>query len=287
MRGDALLVLTALAITVAAAVRSTWSPCGASMLSTLTPIGERGRGAKFGTTARWFLVGALAGGGALGALGALGTVLVAALPLDGRGTDIAGAAALAAGAGADLVLAGRRAVGHHRQVNERWLDQFRPWVYGAGFGFQIGCGLVTYVTTAGVYLVVVLGALSGRPLFALGLGLLFGLLRGSAVYLGRRLDSPEALRRFHARFIALAPRSRAAMVAIELLAAAAVIRSAVALIVVGVLLAATAARGRASGPMRWRPMRGRPSGEQRPSVAGAGSRGPTSGELGANDAAYR
>ena len=30
---------------------------------------------------------------------------------------------------------------HHRQVNERWLDQFRPWVYGAGFGWQIGDGV--------------------------------------------------------------------------------------------------------------------------------------------------
>ena len=37
---------------------------------------------------------------------------------------------------------------HYRQVNERWLDQFRPWVYGAGFGWQIGAGLATYIKTS-------------------------------------------------------------------------------------------------------------------------------------------
>ena len=52
---------------------------------------------------------------------------------------------------------------HRRQVNERWLDQYRPWVYGAGFGWQIGTGLSTYITTAAVYLMVVLGALTAGP----------------------------------------------------------------------------------------------------------------------------
>ena len=52
---------------------------------------------------------------------------------------------------------------HHRQVNERWLDQFRPWVYGAGFGWQIGAGLATYIKTCAVYLMIVLAALCGQP----------------------------------------------------------------------------------------------------------------------------
>ena len=49
-------------VVVAAAVYSTWSPCGQSMLSTITPLGEQRRGARFGWTAGWFVVGALAGG---------------------------------------------------------------------------------------------------------------------------------------------------------------------------------------------------------------------------------
>ena len=82
---------------------------------------------------------------------------------------------------------------HHRQVNERWLDQYRPWVYGAGFGWQIGTGLATYITTAAVYLMVVLGALTGRPAAALAVGTGFGLVRGLAVLLTRNLTDPAAL----------------------------------------------------------------------------------------------
>ena len=37
-----------------------------------------------------------------------------------------------------------------RQVNEAWLSKYRPWVYGGGFGWQIGAGVTTYVMTAAV-----------------------------------------------------------------------------------------------------------------------------------------
>lgn len=232
-----MLVIAALLIAIAAGGRSTWSPCGLSMLSSLTPLGERGRGARFETTAAWYLLGAVVGGGMLGALGAMGAIVVGLDHVRGTAVDLAAAAALALAAGADAILAGRRALGHHRQVNERWLDEFRPWVYGSGFGLQIGSGLATYVTTAGVYLVVVLGALSGRPLFALGIGVLFGFVRGAAVYLGRHIESPAGLRSFHARFAALAPSSRKMMVGAELLAATIVVPSAVVRVTAACLLA--------------------------------------------------
>ena len=38
-------------IALAAAARSTWSPCGLSMLSQITPMAEAGRGHKFARTA--------------------------------------------------------------------------------------------------------------------------------------------------------------------------------------------------------------------------------------------
>ena len=63
-------------------------------------------------------------------------------------------------AAADTGIAGFRLPVHHRQVNERWLDGLRPWVYGAGFGWQIGTGVVTYIKTAAVYLLIVLAALT-------------------------------------------------------------------------------------------------------------------------------
>lgn len=216
-----MLVALALVVTVAAAARSTWSPCGVSMLSSLTPLAERGRRTTFAGTAAWFVTGSLLGGAALGALGAALAATVAALAPASSAESLAvvATALVLAAAYLDLAVAGRRAVGHHRQVNERWLDHFRPWVYGAGFGFQIGSGLATYVTTAGVYLVVLLGALTADPVIALALGLCFGLVRGLAVLLGRSITSPESLRRFHARFAALEPASRQIMAVVELLAA--------------------------------------------------------------------
>ena len=56
------LIVGAAVTVVVAAVRSTWSPCGWSMLSTITPLTERGRGHRFGATASWFVGGAVLGG---------------------------------------------------------------------------------------------------------------------------------------------------------------------------------------------------------------------------------
>ena len=55
-------------VALAAAVRSSWSPCGRSMLSSITPIGERGRGNRYGATATGFVIGGLVGGACLGGL---------------------------------------------------------------------------------------------------------------------------------------------------------------------------------------------------------------------------
>ena len=101
--------------------------------------------------------------------------------------------------------AGVRLPTHRRQVNERWLDRYRPWVYGAGFGWQIGCGLATYITTAAVYLMIVLGALTGTPMVALAVGTGFGVIRGLAVLLTRHVTGPAELRSFHRRFAELGP----------------------------------------------------------------------------------
>lgn len=198
------VLATCAAVTaVAAAVRSTWSPCGWSMLSTITPLSERGRGHRFDATAAWFVAGALLGGATLGGVAAVLALGVGAVdaPLAAR-LGAAGTIAFAAS-----LLDARRfgpALPHHRrQVNEDWLDEFRPWVYAAGFGLQIGAGLATYIMTGAVYLVVALGALSGSWAFALILGAGFGLLRGLAVLTGRGNVDPARLAAFHRRFAAL------------------------------------------------------------------------------------
>ena len=68
----------------------------------------------------------------------------------------------------------------HRQVNEYWLGRYRAWVYGSGFGWQIGTGVTTYIMTAAVFLTIALGALSASPLAAFLIGVCFGLARGLA-----------------------------------------------------------------------------------------------------------
>ena len=188
-----LLVVLAALTAVIAAARSTWSPCGLSMLSSITPLAEQGRGHRYRTTACWFVVGSIAGGASLGLLTAL---LAAGLGAAGLSPTTLGTLALIAclaAAASDASSIKFRLPVHHRQVNERWLDQFRPWVYGTGFGWQIGAGLATYVKTSAVYLMIALTVLTGHPWLAVGVGALFGLVRGLAVILGRRITTPAAL----------------------------------------------------------------------------------------------
>ena len=63
---NSLIIGLGVVAAVAAAIRSTWSPCGLSMLSTLTPLAERSRGHRYAVTATWFVLGATLGGATLG-----------------------------------------------------------------------------------------------------------------------------------------------------------------------------------------------------------------------------
>jgi hypothetical protein len=214
-----LIAVLAGVVAVAAAIRSTWSPCGQSMLSTITPLGEQGRGNRFRTTAIWFILGATLGGATLG-LGA--AALAAVIGATGLSTD----AALAIGALLALVAAiadagrfGIRIPYHRRQVNELWLDDYRSWVYGGGFGFQIGLGFATYIMTSALVLLVALAALTGNPLVALALGTLFGFGRGLGVLPGSRLTTPAKLIEFHRRFDARSAASRQLVIVVEYLVA--------------------------------------------------------------------
>src|SRR5262245_26164978 len=67
-----------LVLAFAAAARSTWSPCGLSMLSPITPVAEAARGNRFGRTAAWFVAGGVAGGVTLGLLMAVGAAIARA-----------------------------------------------------------------------------------------------------------------------------------------------------------------------------------------------------------------
>jgi MFS family permease len=205
-------------LTVAAAIRGTWSPCGLSMISAINPLSERSRGHRFWLTAAWFIVGAVAGGAVLGGAAAVGALLWSLVPVGTAVTAGIGALCCVVALASDTSAVRFRLPEHPRQVNERWLGGYRRWVYAAGFGVQIGCGFATYIMTAAVYLMAALGVLSGVPAFALALGVLFGLVRGVAVLLSCGVGDPAGLRRLHHRLDLLAPWSLRAAVAAQLLA---------------------------------------------------------------------
>jgi len=176
------------------------------MLSSITPLGERGRNNRFGVTTSFFVAGSLLGGLVLGALaGAIGRLVVPDRP-----TVVVAVLAACALGGAllDAGVGGVRLPTIKRQVDDRWLQKYRGWVYGLGFGVQLGAALTTIVSSAAVYLMVL--AAFGTRSVATGasIGAVFGLIRGGSLLLARRVRSTHELQRFHRALAANARRSR-------------------------------------------------------------------------------
>jgi hypothetical protein len=179
------------------------------MLSSITPLGERGRGSIWGVTVASFALASTAAGALLGlALGALGSALLVGVSGEARLAILT--IAVAIGLALDLGLGGLQLPTLRRQVNENWLGAYRGWVYGAGFGFQLGLGAVTIVTTSAVYLTLLAALLVADPMAGLIIGGSFGLIRGLAVLPAWRVRTPDRLFGFNARVEALADVARRA-----------------------------------------------------------------------------
>ena len=190
------------------------------MLTSISPLGERARGNRWSLTVTWLLMGTLVGGASLGAvLGALGRSFP--VTLDERWRLSALALAGIAAAVWDLKV---RRFPVRRQVNEDWLPAFRPWVYGLGYGFQLGGAVVTAVNTALVPMFMLAALLTRDPVSGLVVGAAFGAIRGLTVTLNRRVRNAADLRRLHHRLDNLAHRARrlGALAAALLAAASAV-----------------------------------------------------------------
>jgi hypothetical protein len=183
-----------LIVAAVAAVRGMWSPCGLSMLSTLNPVSERARGHRFRATACWYLAGAVAGGAVLGAGCAVLAFGYGRLnPSEPVGWGLAlGFAVLAVVS--DARVGGWSLPIHPRQVDERWVDTYRRWLYASGYGVQIGSGFATYIMSAAVYLLALLAVLTGSPVQALAGGVAFGLVRGLTVLVAAAGHTPSSLR---------------------------------------------------------------------------------------------
>jgi len=202
------------------------------MLSSITPLGERGRGSRWAVTATAYLLGSVLGGASLGLLlGAAGDLLAGvANALGGSAVAPGGSVALALAAlvcliaaASDLRLGGWSLPSWQRQVDEDWLARYRGWVYGLGYGVQLGLGVVTIVTSAATYAVFAFALLAGSWPVGPVLGSVFGLVRALPVLGLARLRDFAQLRALLARVERWSPRAGRAAVAAEVAAAAAVL----------------------------------------------------------------
>lgn len=200
------------------------------MLASISPVGEAARGQRWSITVSAYLVGSAAGGATLGLLG--GTLGWGLFALTGRPPTaaVAGALALLAllAVALDRGLLRWNVPAWQRQVDETWLTSYRGWVYGAGFGFQLGAGVLTRIPTAAVHLVVLATIASGSPATGALIGVTFGAVRALPILLAGRHRDPARLNAFHQRMDAAASTADRVTSGVVALAAAALATTAVA-----------------------------------------------------------
>ncbi len=148
----------------------------------MTPLGERGRGSHWAITVAWYVAGSVAGGAGLGyGLGTVGSFVQGRLGLSARTAVGVLALVVALGVVLDLGAFGVRLPTVRRQVNEEWLHRYRGWVYGLGFGVQLGVGFSTVVAISAVYGAFAAAFLSGSARAGLLIGMAFGLARAGTI----------------------------------------------------------------------------------------------------------
>ena len=194
------------------------------MLASINPLGERARNQRYPTTVAAYIVGSTVAGAILG--GVLGFV---GAPVAGPEVALTAVALLAA---AGILIDGRRlgtrVPGPRRQVDENWLVTYRGWVYGAGFGVQLGLALVTIVTASATW--VAFGCAlfcASAPAGAL-IGVIFGLSRALPILAAARVRDPSNLRRLVRRLEGMRPRVAVTTTAVQGAAAVGLVALAVA-----------------------------------------------------------
>ena len=181
------------------------------MLASINPLGERARNQHYWITVVAYIVGSTVAGAFLGGiLGFVGAPI--AIPV----VALAAIGALAVvGLVSDARHLGRRGPGPRRQVDENWLVSYRGWVYGSGFGAQLGFAFVTIVTASATWVAFACALLSGRVIAGATIGALFGLARALPILAGARVRDPAALRSLVRGLERLRPRVAIATTAFQ------------------------------------------------------------------------
>jgi hypothetical protein len=162
------------------------------MLTSITPLGERSRGNQWAVTTTALIVGCLVAGAGAGALaGGLGALALGGVGVGARLALVA--VGLAVGLVLDLAWGGTRLPTVRRQVNEDWLRAYRGWVYGLGFGLQLGVGAATIVGASAIYATFLCSFAAASVGAGALIGAVFGIVRGASVLAGRRVRGPGEL----------------------------------------------------------------------------------------------
>lgn len=215
-------IVIGVSVAVLGAVRAAFSPCGQSMLASLTPFAEAARGNRWTVTALSFSVGA----GAAGGLGGLFWSGLGSLLPGGQWRVIAAAGVIAVALVIDATPLRRRLPLTKRQVNEDWMVTYRGWVYGVGFGAQLGLGFITLVACAAIYATFAIELLSGSLVAGLVIGATFGATKAASLLPAGRARDRGSIVALHRRLLRLEPLSIGGVVAAEI---------AVAIVVAGAL----------------------------------------------------
>jgi hypothetical protein len=142
----------------------------------------------------WYLAGSTTAGSGLGALlGWLGSLVMPSAAAGPSRWLLAGL--LGAGVALDVGAGGLRLPTVRRQVNEDWLRRYRGWVYGVGFGAQLGVGFATIVSVSAVYLAFSAAFLASSPFAGALVGGAFGLFRAGAQFAVVRVKRVDQLAR--------------------------------------------------------------------------------------------
>lgn len=197
------------------------------MLGSISPVGETSRQQRWWLTALAYTVASVAGGAAIGtALGAIGAALNRVVDAPGVVRLLVLGVVVAAAAASDADRFGWRLPTWRRQVDERWLTAYRGWVYGAGFGAQLGVGVATIVPSAVTYATLAAALLSTSWSGGLQVGAVFGAVRSLPLLLLARVRTAERLYAVTRRVVAAEPRvhhltiaGQGALAAVALLAA--------------------------------------------------------------------
>ncbi len=206
-------VLVGCIVAIHGALGAAWSPCGQSMLASLTPVAERARGSSWRVTTTAFATGAVTagaiGGTALAAVGSL-------LPGSGWRAPVLLTVLLVA-LTVDATPLRRRMPVTKRQVNEDWMAHYRGWVYGFGFGAQLGLGFITLVACAAIYATFAIELLSVSIWTGGAIGAVFGATKAATLLPAKLACDRDSLMALHRRLLALEASARTAVIVAEAL----------------------------------------------------------------------